>query len=160
MLTLATGLLAVSPLDVTNTFAVDRYYRTPYAQTWNITIQHDLGKGFFMEVGYLGTKGTRLDVLTLPNEGPPGTAANRNQLGNATGFTYDSSVGDSIYHALQTRLMRRFRGGISMNALYTFRSPSTMPPASAAPAARSRRTGSIWRPSAASPASIAATRST
>src|ERR1019366_6995110 len=31
-LTLANGLVAVSPLAITNTFAVDRYYRTPYAQ--------------------------------------------------------------------------------------------------------------------------------
>ena len=120
-LTLANGLVAVSPLAITNTFAVDRYYRTPYAQTWNITIQHDLGKGFFMEVGYLGTKGTRLDVLTLPNQGPPGSALpSGNQLANATGFTYDAPIGDSTYNALQTHLMRRFRGGISMNARYTF----------------------------------------
>ena len=120
-LTLADGLVAVSPLAITNTFAVDRYYRTPYAQTWNLSIQHDLGKGFFMEVGYLGTRGTRLDVLTLPNEGPPGTAYySGSQLANATGFTYDSPVGDSTYNALQTHLMRRFRGGFSMNARYTF----------------------------------------
>ncbi len=120
-LTLASGLVAVSPLAITNTFAVDRNYRTPYAQTWNLTIQHDLGKGFFMEVGYLGTKGTRLDVLTLPNEGPPGTPLTTGtQLGNATGFTYDAPIGDSTYNALQTHLMRRFRGGISMNARYTF----------------------------------------
>ena len=120
-LTLATGLVSASPLAITNTFAVDRYYRTPYAQTWNLSIQHDLGRGFFMEVGYLGTKGTRLDVLTLPNEGPPGTASQSgSQLANATGFTYDAPVGDSTYNALQTHLMRRFRGGISMNARYTF----------------------------------------
>jgi hypothetical protein len=118
-LTLADGLVATTPGTIYNSFAVDRYYRTPYAQTWNLTIQHDLGKGFFMEVGYLGTKGTRLDVLTLPNEGPPGTETG-NQLGAATGFTYDSPVGDSTYNALQTHLMRRFRGGISMNARYTF----------------------------------------
>lgn len=121
LLTLEDGLVAASPGTVYNTFAVDRHYRTPYAQTWNITIQHDLGKGFFMEAGYLGTKGTRLDVLTLPNEGPPGSALpSGNQLANATGFTYDAPVGDSSYNALQTRLMRRFRGGISMNARYTF----------------------------------------
>jgi trimeric autotransporter adhesin len=120
-LTLADGLIAVSPLAITNTFAVDRYYRTPYAQTWNLTIQHDLGRGFFMEVGYLGTKGTRLDIQTLPNEGPPGTTSKSgNQLANATGFTYDAPIGDSTYDALQTHLMRRFRGGISMNARYTF----------------------------------------
>ena len=120
VLQLATGFTAVSPQDITNTFAVDRYYHTPYAQTWNLTIQHDLGKGFFMEVGYLGTKGTRLDVLSVPNEGPPGSPTNQLQLGNAVGFTYDNPVGDSIYNALQTHLMRRFRGGISMDARYTF----------------------------------------
>jgi len=37
----------------------DRFYRTPYAQTWNATVQHDLGSGFFMEVGYLATKDAR-----------------------------------------------------------------------------------------------------
>ena len=42
------------------------------------------------------------------------------QFGNATGFTYDSPVGDSIYNALQVHFMRRFSGGISMNARYTF----------------------------------------
>jgi hypothetical protein len=120
-LTLARGFVAVAPQDITNTFAVDRYYRTPYAQTWNLTIQHDLGKGFFMEVGYLGTKGTRLDVMTLPNEGPGGSLLGaHHQLGDALGFTFDSSNGDSIYHAFQAHLMRRFRGGLSMNAHYTF----------------------------------------
>jgi Carboxypeptidase regulatory-like domain len=118
-LSLATAFLAVTPQDITNTFAVDRYYRTPYAQTWNVTIQHDLGKGFFMEAGYLGTKGTHLDVMTVPNQGPPG-ASQRYQLGNAVGFIYDSSVGNSILHEFQAHLMRRFRGGLSMNAHYTF----------------------------------------
>ncbi|HUE04402.1 MAG TPA: carboxypeptidase regulatory-like domain-containing protein [Bryobacteraceae bacterium] len=109
------------PSTITNSFAVDRYYHTPYAQTWNFTIQHDLGSGFFMEVGYLGTKGTDLDVLLLPSEGPPGTTFNTGtQLGNATGFTYDVPVGNSSFNVLQTHLMRRLRAGISMNARYNF----------------------------------------
>jgi hypothetical protein len=119
LLTLATGFTAVSPKDITNTYAVDRDYRTPYAQTWNVTIQHELPKSFFVELGYLGTKGTRLDVQTLPNESSPGSRQGH-QLGNAVGFTFDSSVGDSIYHALQIRVNRRFSGGISMQTLYTF----------------------------------------
>ena len=118
-LTVATGFLAVSPQDITNTYAIDRNYRTPYAQTWNVSVQHDLGKGFFAELGYLGTKGTRLDVQTLPNEGPGGLG-NRHQLGNAVGFTYDQSIGNSIYHAAQVRISRRFNRGISMQAFYSF----------------------------------------
>jgi hypothetical protein len=121
-LTLANGFVSNSPGDVTNTFAVDRNYRTPYAQTWNLTIQREIGRGFFVEVGYLGTKGTRLDVLTLPNQGPPGTLSpvDKHQLGNAAGFNYDSSVGNSILHALTIRATQRFRRGLSMNAFYQF----------------------------------------
>jgi hypothetical protein len=123
VLTLADGLLATSPQQVTNTFAVGRNYRTPYAGTWNASLQSDLGKGYFTEVGYTGTKGTRLDVRTLPNQAPPGSAlslSQRNQLGNATGFTFDQSIGNSIFNALHLRLMRRFNHGISFNAFYQF----------------------------------------
>lgn len=120
VLTLANGFLATAPGEITNTYAVDPYYRTPYAQTWNLTIQHELPSGFFLEVGYIGTKGTGLDVLTLPNQGPGVNLQSRTQLGNAVGFTFDDSVGNSIYNALQTRLQRRFRHGISMSAIYTF----------------------------------------
>ena len=119
VLTLATGFLSTVPGEVTNTYAIDRNYRTPYAQTWSLSIQHELPKGFFVELGYLGTKGTRLDVQTLPNEGPP-ELQQRNQLGQAVGFTFDSSVGNSIYHALQVRATQRFRRGISMSAFYVY----------------------------------------
>ena len=43
-----------------------------------------------------------------------------NQLGNAVGFTFDQSVGNSIFNALQLRLVRRFHGGLSFNAFYQF----------------------------------------
>ena len=123
LLTLSDGLIMALPRDVTNTFAVDRNYRTPYAGTWNASIQHEFGGGFFAEAGYLGTKGTRLDIRSLPNEPPPGsprTLGQGNQFGNAVGFTYDQSNGDSIFHALQLRLMRRFNRGLSINGFYQF----------------------------------------
>ncbi len=73
ILTLQQGFLTTNPQDITNTFAVDRFYRTPYAGTWNVTIQHDFAGGFFIETGYTGTKGTFLDVRILPNEAVPGS---------------------------------------------------------------------------------------
>ncbi len=123
VLTLEKGFLTTSAAQVTNTFAVDRNYRTPYAGTWNASLQHEFGGGFFAEASYLGTKGTRLDVRTLPNESPTGTSEDRgssNQLGNASGFSYDQSVGNSIFNALQLRLNRRFNRGISLVAYYQF----------------------------------------
>ena len=124
VLTLQNGL-ATTPAgkDILNTFAVDPNYRVGYAQTWNSTIQSDLPRSLVLEVGYLGTKGTRLDIQTLPNRamsGSPLTAEQRRQIGNATGFTYEASEGDSIYHALQVRLIRRMRRGLGFNAIYTF----------------------------------------
>jgi hypothetical protein len=123
VLTLVQGFPPAAPHEVGNTFAVDRGYRTPYAGTWNASIQHDFAGGFFTEVGYLGTKGTRLDVRTLPNQPPPGSAGaldQQNQLGDATGFTFDQSIGNSIFHSLHARLVRRFNHGISLNAFYQF----------------------------------------
>ena len=123
-LTLATGL-TVTPAGKTilNTFAVDKNYRDMYAQTWNASVQSDLPGALVGELTYTGTKGTRLDIQEIPNQAPPGsplTAEQRLLIGNATGFIYDTPVGNSIYHAVQARLARRFRRGFSGTLLYTF----------------------------------------
>ena len=36
------------------------------------------------------------------------------------GFTYDSSEGNSIFHAIQLRVVRRLRRGVSTNVFYTY----------------------------------------
>ncbi len=48
------------------------------------------------------------------------TLAQRNQLGNAVGFTYDQSDGNSIFHSGHVRVVRRFNRGISLNAFYQY----------------------------------------
>ena len=121
-LTIADGFISVTPNDVTNTYAVDKNYRIPYAQTWNLAIQRDLWRGIFTEIGYLGTKGTHLDDQIEPNDNPTAnlTAAQRQQVGSATGFIYDQSNASSIYNALQVRVQQRFRRGVSWTAYYVF----------------------------------------
>ncbi len=122
VLTIQDGFGNDETKEVTNTFAVSRAYLLPYAQTWSVAVQDEF-KGIVLEANYLGTKGTRLDVLRLPNRAAPGsplTAEDRRQIGNAVGFTFDSSEGNSIYHAIQLRLIRRLRRGVSTNVFYTF----------------------------------------
>ena len=114
-LTIENGFSQVRPGEVTNSYAVDRGYRIGYAQTWNFAVQEELPHGLIFEVGYLGTKGTRLDMQRWPNRTVAGTTS-----GAATGFVFDSSEANSIFHAGQVRVMRRFRGGLSANALYTY----------------------------------------
>lgn len=123
VLSLQDGFAASPNQDVTNTYAVDRQYRVPYAQTWNLTAQQSLPHALVVELGYMGTKGTRLDLQRMPNRAAPGsplTAEQRRQIGNATGFTYDTSIGNSIYHAGDVRITRRFQKGISVNTTYVF----------------------------------------
>ena len=122
-LTIQKGFLTVNPQQITNTFAIDRFYQVGYAQSWNLMLQQPLRASLSLELGYLGTKGTHLDTQRLPNRATPGsplTSEQRRLIGNATGFTYDSSDSTSIYHALQVRVTRRFRQGVSANLLYTF----------------------------------------
>jgi trimeric autotransporter adhesin len=122
-LTIANGFAATPVQSITNTYAVDRGYRLGYIQTWNFAIQQTLRHQFVMELGYLGTKGTRLDIQEYPNRALPGSSIDSQsnlQIANATGFVYDTWNGNSIYHAAQARLTRRFSRGVSFNLLYTF----------------------------------------
>jgi hypothetical protein len=126
-LTLQNGfptLISTTPgTIVTNSYAIDRNYRMPYAQTWNFNISREFPHSIIVDLGYLGTKGTRLDLQSIPNQAPPGsplTAEQRRPDPNAVGFTFEQSNGDSIYHAAQVRVTRRFQKGIGVYALYTF----------------------------------------
>jgi hypothetical protein len=121
-LRLATGFTRASTKLINNGFVVDRYYKDGYAQTWNFAVEQSLSKTWTLELSYMGTKGTRLDVQRAPNRAPPGsplTAEDRRLIGNAVGFTYETSDGNSIFHAGQARLTRKLSKGLSVQALYT-----------------------------------------
>jgi hypothetical protein len=70
----------------------------------------------FATAGYLGTKGTRLDQQFIPNSVAPGATVSL----LPDYFIYETSNGNSIYHAAQFQLNRRFRSGIMANAGYQF----------------------------------------
>lgn len=121
-LTLAQPFRGSEQQTILNSFAVNPDYRAPYAQTWNLNVQQDV-RGYVIEAGYMGTKGTALDIQRIPNRAPPGSPADSEQrrpIPYATGFTYTSPEGSSIFHAGQLRVVRRMRRGVSWSALYTF----------------------------------------
>jgi hypothetical protein len=123
-LTLENGFPAQPSQTITNTYAIDKNYKLAYAQTWSFALQQTFSHGLLVELEYIGTKGTGLPITEEPDRAAPGasplTAQQQLQVGNATGFTYLTSQGDSIFHAAQTRITRRFGRGVSANALYTF----------------------------------------
>jgi hypothetical protein len=125
VLTLQNGL-ATAPTNasILNTYAVQKNYKVGYAQSWNVSVQQNFSRSFFVELSYLGTKGTDLDTETVPNRAALGSSPLNSQgslpIANAQQFIYDSSWGNSIYHAGQVRLMRRFARNMSFNILYTY----------------------------------------
>jgi outer membrane receptor protein involved in Fe transport len=94
-----------------NTYAVDPRYQVGYAQSWNLSVEQNLGRLLVGEVTYLGTKGTGLDMLSIPNRFLPASVAP---------FIYESSDGSSIYHGGSARVSRRFSGGFTAQLRYTY----------------------------------------
>jgi hypothetical protein len=123
VLTLKNGFPELGPNIARNTYAVDPNFRTPYAQTWNFSLENEIARDVILSVGYVGTKGTKLDLLLAPNQaaaGSPLTTQDRLGLANALAFLYETSGAASIYHGLQVGLRRQFHGGFSMWGNYTF----------------------------------------
>ncbi|HEY1496889.1 MAG TPA: TonB-dependent receptor, partial [Candidatus Solibacter sp.] len=115
-LTIQNGFVVPVGNSLTNTYAVDPNYLIGYAQMWQIAIQNDLGHSLVGTITYNGTKGTHLDQTILPNSAPSGAKAN----GLPSGYLYEQSNGNSIYQGVSAQLQRRFRNGISANAVYTY----------------------------------------
>jgi hypothetical protein len=113
-LNLADAFPALTPGTVTNNFAINPNYKLAYVQLWNVDIQRDLGGGFLLNIDYNGSKGTRLDTeraILIP--GNP-------QQPMQQPFTYESSEGNSVFHAGSVRIRKRLAKGISLNATYIY----------------------------------------
>jgi trimeric autotransporter adhesin len=116
--------LAGSDKFISNTESVDPFYKNGYAQIWNLGTETTLSPSWILDLTYTGTKGTDLDVLRAPNRAPLGTPSDRIQANRidptATGYTFDQSGANSIYNALQVRLVHRFTHGLMLQGIYTY----------------------------------------
>jgi hypothetical protein len=107
-LTLQNGFPAIAPGLVTNNFAVDPNYRLGYVQVWNVDIQRTLPHAFLLNIDYNGSKGTRLDIERAI------------QITGIQPFIYESSAGNSVFHAGSVRIRKRMAHGLAFSANYTF----------------------------------------
>jgi hypothetical protein len=124
LLTLQNGFTIIPSQNILNTFGIDPNFRLPYAQTWAFAVQEALPHGFLIEAEYIGTKGTDLGIAEQPNRALTGSSVLNAQqdlrIPDATSFSYESSQGNSIFHAGQVRFTRRFSTGVSWVILYTY----------------------------------------
>ena len=125
-LTLQNGFTGGSSagIAIPNTESVDPNYKNGYAQIWNLGFETSITQNWILDLTYTGTKGTDLDILRAPNRAPLGTPSDEIQANRidpfATGFTYDQSGANSIYNALQVRLVHRFTHGVLLQGIYTY----------------------------------------
>jgi len=88
---------------------------------WSADVQQEIGK-FLLDVGYVGTKSTDLAVTYNINQAAagPGTTASRFPYQGFNTITYQDSMGNAEYDALQVRLERRWSNGMSALLSYTW----------------------------------------
>ena len=113
-LPVTSGLTITTP-NLTNNYGVDPNYRLGYVQMWNLNIQRELPKSVVLNVGYTGSKGTGLDLLTAPNRTPTGLLNPDVQA-----FLYESSGGSSILHSGSVRVRKRMHSGIAIGGTYVY----------------------------------------
>jgi len=109
----------------------------PYAQNWNLNVQHSFANDLLFEIGYVGTKGTKLPrfiegnpTVYVPGQSTTDNADQRRLYSGCTlaqpdNCTYSSvgliaGISSSSYNALETSLRKRFSHGIAFLASYTF----------------------------------------
>jgi hypothetical protein len=107
-----------------NTGSVAPFYKDGNAQIWTLGTETSFTQNWVLDLTYTGTKGTNLDLLRAPNRAPLGTPPTETQqklqIPAATSFYFDQSGANSVYNALQVRLVHRFAKGLMIQAIYTF----------------------------------------
>ena len=105
---------AAIPMSLLATVSSD--FPQAYAQHWSLNLQQSLSNDFLLEVGYAGTKGTKLLAQRDLNQPRPGQSSPFPAYGPIANTGPDAS---SVYHGLLVRAERRFSDGLSFLASYT-----------------------------------------
>jgi Carboxypeptidase regulatory-like domain len=130
--------------------AIPLHWLAATTQQWNLSVERDVGKNWFVSVGYVGTKGTHLRVtydpdqanlvspqnpITLTAQGGPQNGQTftitQNTTANAParapfqplapgGFEAFSPIANSIYHSMQLTVAHHFTGGLYLQSAYTY----------------------------------------
>jgi hypothetical protein len=136
------GQIPAAGLGNVSLFAVPSKLRVPTLDQWNLTVQRELTSDMYVEIGYIGNKGTHLPLsVGYYNLNQPTIAGfeahkcylNANTLSSACldrypysnfGWTqainYSGDDASSNYNSLQAKLVKRFTKGYEFQANYTW----------------------------------------
>jgi len=152
---------APSPAAASN-FFYDPLYQDPYSLQWNLEVQRELARNLTLSAGYVGSHTLRLSVSGDYNTAltpGPGPITPRALWPHAPVTSYDRSIGQSKYNALQVKAERRLSK--ASRSCLPIRGASRLirPPPANSTKVSPYRTHTIQTPRARSPVSISRTYS-
>jgi hypothetical protein len=112
--------------DQIGNYSVNKNYRLPYVQVWNLNLQRTLPWNILLNVGYNGSKGTRLDIVDAPGRffdaatGGTTLPTAVNNPAQTVPYDWEDSIAFSNFNALTFSARKRMSGGISLAATYTY----------------------------------------
>ncbi|MBI1895480.1 MAG: TonB-dependent receptor [Acidobacteria bacterium] len=114
-------------IDIAGTYAanvLEEKFRRGYIQSWNFTLQKQLGWGFTGQAGYVATRQINQLGFRELNAGRPGGGNPSRPLNQRFRRTAETRlvapVGNTHYDSLQTSLERRFSQGLHLAVSYTW----------------------------------------
>ena len=100
--------------------------QTGYIQSWHFTTQREVAKNLIVEVAYVGNKGTHIMILGDHNQARPNNPGEnlslqaRRPVQQFGGIEVAFAGGNSTYHAFQTKIEKRYSGGVMLLNSFTF----------------------------------------
>src|SRR5579859_1243309 len=95
-----------------NVFGVSQNFRVPYFYNYNLQVEKGFGKAAVLQVGYVGSEGRKLNIVTNINQ--------NNAFPNFGSILQLNSVGTSNYNALQTTFRISKWHGLTSQFGYTW----------------------------------------
>jgi hypothetical protein len=95
-----------------NVFSVNQNFRTPYFYNYNLQIEKGLGSAAVFQIGYVGSEGRKLNIVTNINQ--------NNAFPNFGSILQLNSIGTSNYNALQSTFRIRSWHGFTSQFAYTW----------------------------------------
>lgn len=119
------GPSAQSPVSLPSLVGKQPNYRDGYSEEFNLMVQYAISSSLTATAGYVGSMGRRMEVFLRLNSSEalatPGVNTQQYTafplLGGASSYFYE---GASSYNGLQASLEKRFAGGLSFLASYTY----------------------------------------
>jgi hypothetical protein len=99
--------------------------QTPYYETWDFNIEHQLSNSMLAEIAYAGSRGIHLMYCYNPQEVQPGTGPSNSrvtipQIASFRNILECDPRNSSNYHGMQAKLTKRLSGGLQFLASYTW----------------------------------------